>query len=100
MALLAGALAVRTLMVVGWRRGGRMRGQLARRGTEARGVGSAGGIASGADPAMARTAENLAALERLLGEPALAIAPCEPEAASSLTLEAAAARLAQKAISF
>ena len=38
--------------------------------------------------------------ERLLGEPALAIAPCEPAAASSLTLEEAAARLARKAISF
>jgi len=63
-------------------------------------VSFAGWIASGVDPAMARTAENLASLERLLGEPALAVAACEPEAASSLTLEAAAARLAQRAIGF
>jgi dethiobiotin synthetase len=61
-------------------------------------VSFAGWIASGVDPAMARAAENLASLERLLGEPALAVVPCEPEAASSLTLGAAAARLAQQAM--
>ena len=74
--------------------------QLTRLAIEARGVSFAGWIASGVDPAMERTAENLASLERLLGEPAVAIAPCEPGGASSLTLEAAATRLVQKAISF
>jgi dethiobiotin synthetase len=100
MADLVWALAVPTLMVVGVRLGCLYHAQLTRLAIEARGVSFAGWIASGVDPAMARTAENLASLERLLGEPALAVAACEPEAASSLTLEAAAARLAQRAISF
>ena len=101
MADVAWALAVPTLMVVGVRLGCLNHAQLTRLAIEARGVSFAGWIASGTDPDMARTAENLASLERLLGEPALAIAPpCEPGAASSLTLEAAAARLARKAISF
>ncbi len=90
MADLVWALAVPTLMVVGVRLGCLNHAQLTRLAIEARGV----------DPAMARTAENLASLERLLGEPALAIAPCEPAAASSLTLGEAAARLTRKAISF
>ncbi len=100
MADLVWALAVPTLMVVGVRLGCLNHAQLTRLAIEARGVSFAGWIASGVDPAMARTAENLASLERLLGEPALAVAACEPEAAASLTLEAAAARLAQKAIGF
>jgi dethiobiotin synthetase len=73
--------------------------QLTRLAIEARGVSFAGWIASGVDPAMARVAENLASLERLLGEPALAVVPCQPQVAASLTLGATAARLAQKAIS-
>jgi dethiobiotin synthetase len=100
MADLVWALAVPTVMVVGVRLGCLNHAQLTRLAIEARGVSFAGWIASGVDPAMARTAENLASLERLLGEPALAVAACEPEAAASLTLEAAAARLAQRAISF
>src|SRR3977135_1449897 len=103
MADLVCALAVPALMVVGVKLGCLNHAQLTRLALEARGVGglsSAGWVASGADPAMARTAENLASLERLLGEPALAVAACQPEAASSLTLEAAAARLAQRATSF
>ena len=100
MADVAWALAVPTLMVVGVRLGCLNHAQLTRLAIEARGVSFAGWIASGVDPAMERTAENLASLERLLGEPAVAIAPCEPGGASSLMLEAAAARLVQKAISF
>jgi dethiobiotin synthetase len=100
MADVAWALAVPTLMVVGVKLGCLNHAQLTRLAIEARGVSFAGWIASAVDPAMARTAENLASLERLLGEPALAIAPCEPAAASSLTLAEAAARLARKAISF
>jgi dethiobiotin synthetase len=87
-------------MVVGVKLGCLNHAQLTRLAIEARGVSFAGWIASAVDPAMARTAENLASLERLLGEPALAIAPREPAAASSLTLEEAAARLTRKAISF
>ena len=100
MADLVWALAVPTVMVVGVRLGCLNHAQLTRLAIEARGVSFAGWIASGVDPAMARTAENLASLERLLGEPALAVAACEPEAASSLTLEAAAGRLAQRALGF
>jgi dethiobiotin synthetase len=97
MADLAWALAVPTVMVVGVRLGCLNHAQLTRLAIEARGVSFAGWIASGVDPAMARAAENLASLERLLGEPALAVVPCGPEAASSLTLAATAARLAQQA---
>jgi dethiobiotin synthetase len=100
MADLAWALAVPTVMVVGVRLGCLNHAQLTRLAIEARGVSFAGWIASGVDPTMARAAENLASLERLLGEPALAVVPCEPAAAASLTLGAAAARLAQKATSF
>jgi len=62
-------------------------------------VSFAGWIASGVDPAMSRVAENLAALERLLGEPALAVVPHTSADAASLTLAPAAQRLAQKTIS-
>jgi dethiobiotin synthetase len=93
---IAWALGVPAVMVVGARLGCLNHAQLTRLAIESRGVSFAGWIASGVDPAMQRTAENLASLERLLGEPALAVAYCEPEAASSLRLEAAAARLAQK----
>ena len=99
MADVAWALAVPTVMVVGVRLGCLNHAQLTRLAIEARGVSFAGWIASGVDPAMERAAENLASLERLLGEPALAVVPCEPEAAASLTLGATAARLAQKALS-
>lgn len=100
MADLALALEAPALVVVGVRLGCLNHAQLTRFAVAARGVPFAGWIASGVDPAMERTAENLASLERLLGEPALAVAPCEPGVAASLRLEAAAARLAQKAICF
>ena len=45
--------------------------------------------------AMAREAENLATLERRLGEPPLAIVPFDPQRAGSLALASAAARLAE-----
>lgn len=99
MADLAWALSVPALMVVGLKLGCLNHAQLTRLGIEAKGVSFAGWIVSSVDPAMARAAENLAALERLLGEPALAVIPHSAAGASSLTLTAPAQRLAQRVIS-
>jgi dethiobiotin synthetase len=99
MADLAWTLSVPALMVVGLKLGCLNHAQLTRLGVEAHGVGFAGWIANGVDPAMSRSAENLAALERLLGEPALAFVPHAPADAASLTLTQGAQRLAQRAIS-
>jgi dethiobiotin synthetase len=98
MADLAWALSVPAVMVVGMRLGCLNHAQLTRLGIEGRGVSFAGWIASSIDAHMARRAENLAALERLLGEPALAVVPYGSVA--SLSLPQAAARLAQRAVSF
>src|SRR5437588_12012014 len=87
-------------MVVGVRLGCLNHAQLTRSSIAARGVPFAGWIASEVDPAMMRADENLASLERLLGEPALAVVRHAPAALGSLTLAQAAAPLAQKATSF
>lgn len=100
MADLAWALSVPALMVVGVKLGCLNHAQLTRLGIEAHGVSFTGWIANGVDPAMARTPENLAALERLLGEPALAVIPHSGAAASALTLDGIARQLAQRTISF
>ena len=99
MADLARALSVPALMVVGLRLGCLNHAQLTHAAVTARGVSFAGWIASGVDPAVSRAAENLVALERLLGEPALAIVAHGSAHAASLTLAQAAQRLAQKTIS-
>jgi dethiobiotin synthetase len=75
MADLAWALSLPALLVVGLKLGCLNHAQLTRLGIEAHGVSFAGWVASGVDAAMARANENLAALERVLGEPALAIVP-------------------------
>lgn len=95
MAELARALGIPALMVVGVKLGCLNQAQLTRLGIEARGVSFAGWIANQAQPLMARAEENLATLERLIGEPALAIVPYSREAAASLVLAQAAARLAE-----
>ncbi|TLZ53525.1 MAG: dethiobiotin synthase [Gammaproteobacteria bacterium] len=101
MADLALVLEAPALMVVGVRLGCLNHAQLTRSSIEARGVPFAGWIASEVDPAMMRADENLASLERLLGEPALAVVRHAPAALGSLTLAQAAAQLAQqKATSF
>lgn len=87
MADLAWALSLPALLVVGLKLGCLNHAQLSRLGIEAHGVSFAGWIASGVDGRMARADENLAALERVLGEPALAIVPHTMRAAS-LVLEA------------
>lgn len=100
MADLAWALSIPALMVVGLRLGCLNHAQLTRLGIEAQGVALLGWIASGVDPQMDRSPENLAALERLLGEPPLAVIPHDPAAASNLTLAAVVQRLTPRKISF
>jgi dethiobiotin synthetase len=98
MADLAWSLSVPALMVVGLRLGCLNHAQLTRLAIEARGVTFAGWVASGVDPALERAAENLAALERLLGEAPLGIVPHLPQPAS-VCLGEAAATLAQRSLS-
>jgi dethiobiotin synthetase len=104
MADLAWALSVPALVVVGLRLGCLNHAQLTRLAIEARGVSFAGWVASCVDPAMARQEENLAALERLLGEPPLAVLAYAPESVTTLGLTQVpprlAARLTQHTISF
>jgi dethiobiotin synthetase len=95
MADLAWELGIPALMVVGVKLGCLNQAQLTHLGIDARGVSFAGWIANQAQPSMARAEENLATLERLMGEPALARVPYSPEEASSLVLAQAAARLAE-----
>ena len=95
MADLARALRLPALLVVGLRLGCLNHAQLTRLAIESAGVPFAGWIANRMQPAMAREAENLATLEWRLGEPPLAIVPFDPPRAGSLTLENAAARLAE-----
>ncbi|TLY80670.1 MAG: dethiobiotin synthase [Gammaproteobacteria bacterium] len=96
MADLALVLEAPALMVVGVRLGCLNHAQLTRSSIEARGVPFAGWIASEVDPAMMRADENLASLERLLGEPALAVVRHTAGPLSSLTLKAAAGQLARR----
>lgn len=100
MADLAWALSVPALMVVGVRLGCLNHAQLTRIGIEAHGVSFAGWIANHVDASMARAPENLAALERLLGEPALAVIPHSPGDTGSLVLAGIAEQLARRTISF
>ena len=93
MADLAWALGVPAVMVVGVRLGCLNHAQLTLLAIEARGVSFAGWIANHPDPSMERADENLATLERLLGEPALAQVRYSPQETSTLALGAAAARL-------
>jgi dethiobiotin synthetase len=91
---LAWALGIPALMVVGVKLGCLNHAQLTQLAIEARGVSFAGWIANHPHASMARVDENLTALERLLGAPALAHVPYSPQQAPTLTLAEAAARLA------
>jgi dethiobiotin synthetase len=100
MADLAWALSIPALMVVGLRLGCLNHAQLTRLGVESQGVTLLGWIASAVDPLMDRSPENLAALERLLGEPPLAVIPHGTEATLAV-LTTVAERLApQRSIGF
>jgi dethiobiotin synthetase len=94
MADLAWALGIPALMVVGVKLGCLNHAQLTQLAIEARGVSFAGWIANHPQAPMARVEENLTALERLLGEPALAHVAYSPQETPTLTLADAAARLA------
>jgi dethiobiotin synthetase len=94
MADLARALGLPVVLVVALRLGCLNHAQLTRLAIERAGVAFAGWIANGTQPAMEREAENLATLERLLGERALEVVSFAPARAGTLTLGGAAARLA------
>jgi dethiobiotin synthetase len=100
MADLAWALGIPALMVVGVKLGCLNHAQLTQLAIEARGVSFAGWIANHAEAPMARVPENLAALERLLGEPPLGHVPYSPGDTSTLVLREAAARLAGSGLTF
>ena len=100
MADLAWALSIPVLMVVGLKLGCLNHAHLTRQAIEAHGVSFAGWVASGIDAAMERGDENLAALERLLGEPPLAIIPHAPKKLATLVLSEVASRLPRATISF
>ncbi len=99
MADLAWALGIPALMVVGVKLGCLNHAQLTQLAIEARGVSFAGWIANELDPSMARAQENLAALERLLGEPPLAHVPYSQQT-SSLALGKVAAHLVGLGLTF
>ena len=87
------ALGVPAVMVVGLRLGCLNHALLTQQSIESRGTRLAGWVANSIDPAMARRAENLAALERLLARPPLAVVPFMPGEPAALELADAAMRL-------
>jgi len=99
MADIAAVLQLPALLVVGLKLGCLNHALLTRRSIAARAVPFAGWVASGVEPAMLRAAANLATLERLLGEPPLAVVPHAPAAMRSLVLGEALPRLLQRPIS-
>jgi dethiobiotin synthetase len=74
--------------------------QLTRLGVEAHGVPLAGWVVSGIDRHMRRVEANLETLERLFGEPALAVVPHLRMGTDAIALTEVARQLAQRAISF
>jgi dethiobiotin synthetase len=100
MADLAWALSVPALLVVGLKLGCLNHAQLTRLGVESHGVPLAGWVVNGIDRDMMRVEANLATLERLLGEPPLAVVPHQPEGTDAIALDEVARALAQRAISF
>jgi dethiobiotin synthetase len=100
MADLAFSLAVPALLVVGLKLGCLNHAQLTRLGVESKGVSLAGWVVSGIDRHMTRVGANLETLERLLGEPPLAVVPYLRSGTEAIALTAAARALAQRTISF
>lgn len=93
MADIAWGLTVPALLVVGLKLGCLNHAHLTQVGIEAHGVTFAGWVANAIDPDFARPAENLAALERLLGAAPLASVPYLARPDSPAGLEEGAARL-------
>jgi dethiobiotin synthetase len=94
------ALSVPALLVVGLKLGCLNHAQLSRRVMRLDDVPFAGWVASAIDPQMSRQEENLASLERLLGEPPLAVVPHLADGGASLILPGLASALAQRSTSF
>jgi dethiobiotin synthetase len=69
------SLQIPALLVVGVRLGCLNHAQLSREAIDASGVEFAGWVANCIDPSLARAAENLATLERIMGTAALAVFP-------------------------
>jgi len=97
---LARALSLPALLVVGLKLGCLNHAQLSRRVMSLDEVPFAGWVASAIDPQMSHREENLASLERQLGEPPLAVVPHLADGGASLVLPALASALAQRTISF
>lgn len=93
MADLAAALELPVLLVVGLRLGCINHAALTKQAIDSRELRFAGWVANGIDPALARRAENLEALERAFAQPPLAIVPFLPANAPPLELLEAAAKL-------
>ena len=100
MADIAWALNVPALMVVGVKLGCLNHAQLTRLGVESHGVPLAGWVVSGIDRHMTRVEANLETLERLLGEPPLAVVPHLAAGTDAIALAELARALAQRVISF
>jgi len=100
MADLAWALSVPALLVVGLKLGCLNHAQLTRLGVESHGVRLAGWVVSGIDRHMTRVEANLETLERLFGEPPLAVVPHLPAGTDSIALGELARALSQRTISF
>ena len=100
MADLARALSLPALLVVGLKLGCLNHAQLSRRAISLDEVPFAGWVASAIDPQMSHPEENLASLERRLGEPPLAVVPHLADGGASLVLPALASALVQRTISF
>jgi dethiobiotin synthetase len=83
MADIAAALALPVVLVVGLRLGCLNHALLSARALAAHGPGLAGWIGNSIDPDFARRADNLAALDELLGAPPLAVLPYVPGAVNS-----------------
>ncbi len=99
MADLARVLGLPALLVVGLKLGCLNHAQLTARAMRSDGVPLAGWVASAIDPQMSHAAANLESLERLLGEPPLAVVPHLIDGGSALVLAPLATALAQRVIS-
>jgi len=100
MADLARALALPVLIVVGLKLGCLNHAQLTRLAVKSHGVPLAGWVANAVDPHMSHAEANLDSLERLLGEPPLAVVPHQPAGGTGIALPGLARALARRTISF
>ena len=94
MADVARSLGLPVLLVVGMKLGCLNHAQLTRLAVGADGAPFAGWVASAIDPQMSHPEANLESLERLLGEPPLAVVPHLPDGGIRLELTSVARTLA------